>query len=601
MTVFLAQAVNKLLKSTFGHDSFRAFQKEAVDAILSEDDLITILPTGGGKSLCYQLPSLVMEGVTIVISPLIALMQDQVTALKANDIKAEMMNSSQDFQEIQEITTRLLQNDVKLLYIAPERLSANGFVELLQRLDINFFVIDEAHCVSEWGHEFRADYRNLSRLKQIFPDVSIAAFTATATKKVQEDIVATLGLSNPTQLRGKTLRDNLTVKAKARQGNGKAQIIDFLSSYKGQCGIVYAFSRKEVESVAGYLNQAGFKVGAYHAGLPSGVRDKVYRDFVYEKIDIVVATIAFGMGIDKSNIRFVAHTSMPKTMENYYQEIGRAGRDGLAAETLLLYTKADEIKKRMFIDDIDNDEYKELLYNKLRKMYSYSNSSECRHKLIAAYFDDDVSTCSDICDNCQKGEVLKLDITQDSMKLLSAIYRCEQKFGLIHIIDVLRGSKAAKILQFHHDELSVYGIGSDNGKNYWNAVADRLFELDAIEIGEFRAIKIRNNGFKILKKDLYVECDEDKLKIPDKKSKKVYENAPKDELFERFRTLRFELSSIQNVPAYVVFSDKTLVEFASVLPQTKEEVLDINGVGEVKYERYGEEFLALCQEIKNEI
>ena len=592
---------NNLLKTVFGHDNFRAFQKEAVDAILDKKDLITILPTGGGKSLCYQLPSLLMDGVSVVISPLIALMQDQVTALKANDIKAEMMNSSQDFEELQEITQRLLQNEIKLLYIAPERLSANGFIELLQRVKINFFVIDEAHCVSEWGHEFRADYRNLSKLKYIFPDVSISAFTATATKKVQDDIVATLGLNNPVQLRGKTLRDNLNIKAKARQGNGKVQIIDFLSSYKGQCGIVYAFSRKEVESVAGYLKQAGFKVGAYHAGLPSGVRDKIYKDFVYEKIDIVVATIAFGMGIDKSNIRFVAHTSMPKTMENYYQEIGRAGRDGLASETMLLYTKADEIKRRMFIDDIDNDEYKELLYNKLRKMYSYANSSECRHKLIAAYFDDEISTCRDICDNCKKGEVLKLDITEDSMKILSAIYRCEQKFGLVHVIDVLRGSKAAKILQFHHDELSVYGIGSDNGKNYWNAVADRLFELDAIEIGEFCAIKIKNNGFKILKKALHVECDEEKLKVADKKAKKVYENAPKDEVFERFRTLRFELSSKQNVPAYIVFSDKTLVEFASLLPQTKEEVLDINGVGEVKYERYGEEFLTLCQEIKNEI
>jgi len=591
---------NKLLKSVFGHDAFRAFQAEAVDTILEKKDLITILPTGGGKSLCYQLPSLVMDGVTIVISPLIALMQDQVTALKANDIKAEMMNSSQEFNEIQDITTRLLQNEIKLLYIAPERLSAHGFIDLLQRVSINFFVIDEAHCVSEWGHEFRADYRNLSRLKQIFPEIAIAAFTATATKMVQEDIVKTLGLVNPSQLRGETLRDNLTIKAKSRQGNGKAQILEFLSRYKGQCGIVYAFSRKEVESVAGYLNQAGFKVGAYHAGLPTGVRDKVYKDFVYEKIDIVVATIAFGMGIDKSNIRFVAHTSMPKTMENYYQEIGRAGRDGLASETLLLYTKADEIKRRMFIDDIDNDEYKELLYNKLRKMYSYANSSECRHQLIAAYFDDDISTCNDICDNCQKGEVLKLDITEDSMKLLSAIYRCEQKFGLVHIIDVLRGSKAAKILQFNHDKLSVYSIGSENGKNYWNAVADRLFELDAIEIGEFRAIKIKNTGFKILKKALHVECDEDKLKVPDKKAKKVYDNAPKDELFERFRTLRFEIASKQSVPAYIVFSDKTLVEFALALPQTKEEVLDVNGVGEVKFERYGKEFLQLCQEIKNE-
>ena len=597
----MLEKVNKLLKTTFGHDGFRAFQSEAVDTILNKQDLMTILPTGGGKSLCYQLPSLVMNGVTIVISPLIALMQDQVTALKANGVEAEMISSSQDFDEIQNITARLLQNQIKLLYIAPERLSANGFVGLLQKIDINFFVIDEAHCVSEWGHEFRADYRNLSKLKQIFPNVSIAAFTATATKKVQDDIVKTLSLQNPIQLRGKTLRENLTITAKVREGNGRTQLNNFLQKYKGQCGIVYAFSRKEVEAVAGYLKQNGFKVGAYHAGLDSGVRDKVYKDFTYERIDIVVATIAFGMGIDKSNIRFVAHTSMPKTMENYYQEIGRAGRDGLQATTLLLYTKADEIKRRMFIDDIDDDEYKELLYNKLRKMYSYANSSECRHQLIAQYFDDDSSTCSDICDNCQRGEVSKVDISMESMKLLSAIYRCEQKFGLVHVIDVLRGSKAAKILQFNHDKLSVYGIGSEKGKNYWSAIADRLFELDAIGIGEFRAIKINNLGLKILKKQVEVECDEDKLNVKEKKSKKVYDNPPKDDIFERFRTLRFEISSKANVPAYVVFSDKTLVEFSNALPQTKEEVLDINGVGEVKYERYGEEFLQLCKEIKNEI
>jgi ATP-dependent DNA helicase RecQ len=354
-----------LLKTTFGHDSFRESQEEAVDAILNSRDLLTILPTGGGKSLCYQLPSLMMDGVTIVISPLIALMQDQVYALQNNDIKAEMINSSQDFNDIQDITARLLQGEIKLLYIAPERLSANGFIELLQRVKINFFVIDEAHCVSEWGHEFRADYRNLSKLKQIFPDVCIAAFTATATHKVQDDIVNTLKLSNPLQLRGKTLRDNLTISAQQRSGNGRTQLLNFLSKHNGKCGIVYAFSKKDVETVAGFLRTKGFKVGAYHAGFSNEIRSKVYKDFIYEEIDIVVATIAFGMGIDKSNIRFVVHMSMPKTMENYYQEIGRAGRDGLEAQTLLLYTKSDDVKMRSFIDVIENSNGKRKLHNRI--------------------------------------------------------------------------------------------------------------------------------------------------------------------------------------------------------------------------------------------
>lgn len=592
--------VNKLLKSVFGHDEFRAFQKEAVDAILSKKDLITILPTGGGKSLCYQLPSLVMEGVTIVVSPLIALMQDQVTSLKNNSISAEMISSSQDFSEIQEITNKLINGEIKLLYIAPERLSANGFIELLQKLDINFFVIDEAHCVSEWGHEFRSDYRNLNKLKQIFPNIHIAAFTATATKKVQDDVVRTLILDEPVQLRGKTSRKNLNLLAQKRVGNGRVQLNNFLDKHNGKCGIVYAFSRKDVESVANYLKESGYKVGAYHAGLSNEIRNGVYKDFIYEKIDIVVATIAFGMGIDKSNIRFVAHMSMPKTMENYYQEIGRAGRDGLDAETLLLYTKADEVQRRMLIDGVDNNEYKELLYNKLNKMYSYSNSSECRHKLIAKYFDDDLDACIDICDNCKKGDIQKVDITVDSMKLLSAIYRCEQNFGLNHVVDVLRGSKAKRILQFSHDTLSVYGIGVDKSKNEWSAIADRLFEVDALELGEYKVIKIKPFGFDILQKKANLDIDVDKLGVETKESNKTYKTSEKDDFFEIFRALRLDISTQDEIPAYMVFSDKVLVELSKRLPQNKDDMLSINGIGEVKFDKYGEMFLDLCRSLKEE-
>ncbi|PHS56273.1 MAG: DNA helicase RecQ [Sulfurimonas sp.] len=592
--------VNKLLKTVFGFDEFRAFQKEAVDSILDNGDLMLILPTGGGKSLCYQLPSLVMDGVTIVISPLIALMQDQVAALKNNSISADMISSAQDYEEIQSITKKLLNNELKLLYIAPERLSANGFVNLLKQININFFVIDEAHCVSEWGHEFRSDYRNLSKLKEIFPHTPVAAFTATATHKVQADIINTLKLNNPTQLRGKTLRDNITINAQKRISNGREQLVNFLSKHKGSCGIVYAFSRKEVQRVSEFLISQGFKADAYHAGLSNDLRSRVYNDFIFEKIDIVVATIAFGMGIDKSNIRFVAHISMPKTMENYYQEIGRAGRDGLKAETLLLFTKSDEIKRRMLIDDIQDTTYKDLLYNKLNKMYTYANSSECRHELIAKYFDDEIEACGDICDSCLRGEITKVDISTESMKLLSTIYRCNQSFGLVHIIDVLRGSKAQRISQFGHENLSVYGIGKDKSKNYYNSVSDRLFELDALEIGEFRAIKIKTLGYDILKKKISVDIDEEKLVfLP--KNKSISDDVPKDEVFERFRTLRFEISCREKVPAYIVFSDKTLLEFASKLPQNKTEALDVNGVGEVKYERYGQEFVDLCKEIKDDI
>ncbi len=597
--------LQETLKKVFGHDSFREFQQDAVEAILQKKDLLTILPTGGGKSLCYQLPSLVMDGTTIVISPLIALMQDQVTSLRNNGVEAQMINSSQNSQEIQEIVSKLLHNEIKLLYIAPERLGVNGFIELLQRININFFVIDEAHCVSEWGHEFRADYRNLSQLKHRFPNLSIAAFTATATHKVQEDIVHSLCLDNAVELRGKTLRKNLTINSYKRVSNGRNQLLNFLQKHQKQCGIVYAFSRKDVEATVDFLLSQGYLAGAYHAGLSSDVRDSIYKKFVFEEIDIVVATIAFGMGIDKSNIRFVVHMSMPKTMENYYQEIGRAGRDGLPSETLLLYAKSDEINRRRLIDDLDNDEYKNLMYSKLNKMYSFANSSECRHQKIAQYFDDEIEACGDMCDSCKRGDIEMVDIQQNAMKMLSAIYRCKQRFGINHIIDVLRGSKNKKIYQFHHDKLSVYGIGTDLSKDGWIAISERLFEIEALTIGEFKSVKITLQGLEILKGKVGVFIDSLKLqsvkKERKKESKKEYLEDVDSFIFEQFRELRHEISLREKVPAYIVFSDKTLVEFSNKLPLTKDEALDINGVGEVKFERYGTEFLILCDIIRKKM
>ncbi len=593
-------SVKKVLKEVFGHDDFRDYQKEAVDTILNKQDLLTILPTGGGKSLCYQLPSLIMDGVTVVISPLIALMQDQVRALRSCGVNAAMINSSQESSTIQNIYTQLHNAEIKLLYIAPERLSTHGFIELLQSIKINFFVVDEAHCVSEWGHEFRSEYRNLHRLKQLFPSTNIAAFTATATKKVQDDIAKTLQLKEPAQLRGKTKRDNITILAKRRVSNGKEQLLEFLEEHKGLSGIVYAFSRKDVENIATFLKERGYRSDAYHAGLPSEVREAVYNDFMFEKLDIVVATIAFGMGIDKSNIRFVVHMSMPKTMENYYQEIGRAGRDGVDAKTLLLYSKSDESHRKALIDGLENTQYKELLYNKLNKMYHYCNSSECRHKSIANYFDDTLNKCENICDNCLRGEQEQVDITQDALKLLSCIYRCEQKFGLTHIIDVLRGSKAKKVLQFSHDKLSVYGIGTDKSKHEWSVVADRLFELNALEIGEHRAIKIKESGFLILQKKETLQIDAYRLQSQEKREYTQEKADLNNTIFQKLKALRLEISLEQNIPAYMIFSDKTLLEMKNKLPQTKEEMFAINGVGEMKFVKYGGSFLELLQTLKLE-
>ncbi len=570
-----------------------------MDSIISQRDVLTILPTGGGKSLCYQLPALLMSGVTVVISPLIALMQDQVTALRELNINAKMINSSQTNVENEAIYQELLSNELKFIYVAPERFTSNDFIGVLHRININYFVIDEAHCVSEWGHEFRSEYRNLNKLKKMFPDVTIAAFTATATKKVEADIVKSLDLKEPTLLRGKTKRDNLNIEVKKRVSNGRVQLLNFIKQHKNDCGIIYTYTRKETETVAKFLVEKGIDAKAYHAGLSVEVKNEVFKDFTYERVKIVVATIAFGMGIDKSNIRFVVHTNMPKTMENYYQEIGRAGRDGLPSNTLLLYTKADEVQKRIQIDDLPFSEYKSLNYKKLEEMYGFCISSRCRHQIIANYFDDEIEKCETLCDNCTKGEVKQIDISMDVMKFLSAVLRVDQKFGQNHIIDILRGSKNQKIKQFGHENLSVYGIGSSLSKNEWSAICDRLLDLKALFIGDHKVLKVDSYGSEILKRKLEVFIDEDKLGILEKIEQEDQDLSVDEKIYEEFKSLRTQIANEQNVPAYVIFGDKTLLDLSRKLPQNNDEMLEIHGIGEQKIKKYGNEFIHLAQSFKS--
>lgn len=591
---------HKILKDIFGHEHFRSFQEEVVDSIIQKKDVLTILPTGGGKSLCYQLPTLLMDGVTVVISPLIALMQDQVKALNDLNIKAEMISSSQTNDENSFTMQKLLEGKLKFIYVAPERFTSNEFVGVLQRININYFVIDEAHCVSAWGHEFRAEYRNLDKLKRFFPDTCIAAFTATATKKVEADIASSLKLNDAKHFRAKTHRNNLDIKVEPRITNGRKQILNFLKTHKGLCGIIYTFTRKEAESTAQFLCENGYSSKAYHAGLNPSIKDEVYDDFVYEKIDIVVATIAFGMGIDKSNIRFVIHTSLPKTLENYYQEIGRAGRDGDMSYVYLLYSKADEVKRKIQIEDAIDTGYKQTGLDKLESMYRYCVSNNCRHKIIASYFEDEIDDCKTLCDNCTKGEIEQVDVSVDAQKFLSAVYRSEQRFGTNHIIDILRGSKNQKLLEFGHDRLNVYGLGSDKSKNEWIAIADKLIDIKAVNLGEFRVLKISGLGMQILKGKEKLLIDSDKLGIAQKFEEENTQLSFDEKLYEKFKSLRRELAQEHEVPAYVIFGDKTLKELASKLPLTKEDMLDINGVGLVKYEKYGKNFLSLCKSIKEE-
>jgi ATP-dependent DNA helicase RecQ len=589
--------MNKLetLEHYFGHSSFRPFQEEVVDAILNKKDVLMILPTGGGKSLCYQLPTLLMEGITVVVSPLLALMHDQVVALKANGIPAAMLSSMQDLNESRQIEKELREGKIELLYVAPERLTNAYFLNMLHQLPINFFVIDEAHCVSEWGHEFRENYRRLSLLKEQFATTPIAAFTATATKAVEEDIATNLGLVDPMRVRGALFRDNLTINARHRIKDGRAQLMEFLKLHRDESGIIYTLSRKSTEAISHFLQEKGIEAKAYHAGLATEEKNRTYADFVADRVQIVVATIAFGMGIDKSNIRFVVHMTMPKTLENFYQEIGRAGRDGLDAETLLLFSAQDIVQQKKFIEDLPETPYKQHAFKKLDSMVRFANSENCRHQSVAAYFDDHMEACEKLCDNCTAPESEKVDITTASRMLLSTILRVDQKFGLHYVIDVLKGSKEQRVLANGHDTLSVYGIGNEYSKSQWLTIGDKLLELGAVEIGEFKVYTLTNFGAEVIKGAHAIDLKKERLEVQKVTAKKkvVYSDDYDVDLYEILRTLRTQIASANNIPPYIVFSDKTLKDLSVKQPQNKEDMLAVHGIGEVKFERYGKEFLEL--------
>ncbi len=589
----------KTLKTVFGHAAFRSFQEEAVDAITSGRDVMMVLPTGGGKSLCYQLPSLLMDGVTVVVSPLLALMHDQITALGAFGIEAAMVSSMQSAREIGGVMQRAKDSKLKLLYVAPERLKNDGFLRFLQSVKINFFVVDEAHCVSEWGHEFREDYRRLHLLKELFGDTPIAAFTATATRPVEEDIRGQLRLKNPVTIRAKISRDNLVVQSAYRVGNGRTQLLEFIDKFKNESGIVYTFTRKEAESIAEFLTSKNILSKPYHAGLPTSEKNNAYKAFLNDEIRVVVATVAFGMGIDKSNIRFVAHTSLPKTIENYYQEIGRAGRDGLAAQTLLLFSSSDIAERKSMIESQPDSAYKKMAFEKLESMAKFASSQSCRHALISEYFGDEGAPCGSLCDNCLEPDKESVDISQDSLKLLSAVYRSGQRFGLQYVVDILLGLKNQKIEQNGHQNLSVYGIGKDKSRKQWLSIGDRLLELKAIRQGEYRVASLDEYGMEIIKNKPTVTIRKERLEDKKPKTtlrKEIYKPVYDNDIFEKLRALRARLAKDSGVPPYVVFSDKTLKEMADKLPQTKDEMLQVGGVGEVKFERYGREFLEVLGE-----
>ncbi len=489
----------KTLRTVFGFQTFRPNQEGIIGSILDKQDVFAVMPTGGGKSLCYQLPALMMNGTTIVISPLISLMKDQVDAALENGIPAAFMNSSLSSEEISGVYQKMKYNKIKLLYIAPERFAMQHFLETLKNLPVSFFAIDEAHCVSEWGHDFRPDYLALSIIPKMFPGAPVAAFTATATRRVQEDIISRLGLRSPNVIRASFNRPNLFYEVKSKS-RADQQILEFLKEHSGESGIVYRTTRDSVTDTAEFLTSKGIKALPYHAGLGGDERTRNQDAFNRDEISVIVATIAFGMGIDKSNVRFVVHADLPKNIEGYYQETGRAGRDGEPAHCLLLFSRGDIPKIRYFIDQITDDDERSVALEKLNQMAGFASHNVCRRKQLLNFFGEEyLSENCGTCDICS-GTVEQIDVTVDAQIAMSAVSRTQQRFGAGHIVDIVTGADTKRIRELRHNEIKTYGAGRDKDKKHWRFIIDELLAQEALhQDGEkYPVLKLTQKGLEIL-------------------------------------------------------------------------------------------------------
>ncbi len=585
------------LRKVFGFREFRPNQEQIVRAILENRDVFAVMPTGGGKSLCYQLPAVLLPGTCMVISPLISLMKDQVDGARANGIRAAFLNSSLDPEERDAVMQQLLSNSLDLLYVAPERFALEAFKKMLGRVNISMAVIDEVHCISEWGHDFRPDYLSLSSLVTMFPDLPVAAFTATATHLVQQNILDKLALRNPLIVRASFDRPNLSYDVRLKD-KVDAQLVALLKKSTGKAGIIYRTSRKSVHETAEMLKGKGFRALPYHAGLSDHDRKRNQEAFIRDEVDVIVATIAFGMGIDKSNIRFVIHADFPKSIENYYQETGRAGRDGEAAHCTLLFSPSDISKLRFFIDTMTDETERKRALDALSKVISFASTSICRRRSLLDYFGEHYphDNCSS-CDICL-GTRERVDCTRDAQMLLSAIVRTEERFGAMHIVDIVLGSNTQKIRDFGHDRLKTYGIGKGCSKKYWRQLVDELLAQKVIEKsdGPFPALLLLPKAVKILKNEERVEIVKVVEKIKAKEQNRTLEatETPYDQqLFELLRVLRKEIAQEQGIPPYMVFSDPSLHQMASIYPRSADTMVTVTGVGEVKLQRYGRQFLRL--------
>lgn len=585
----------QILKEIFGYDSFRALQYEIIKDILNKKDCLVVMPTGGGKSLCYQIPALIFDGLTIVISPLISLMKDQVEQLRQLGVEAALLNSSLSPEVYNFNYQNVANKKAKLLYLAPESLQKEEIIYLLKKISVDCITIDEAHCISEWGHDFRKDYRQLGNFRLTFPTAVCIGLTATATPRVQEDIMKNLKMKAPKKFIASFNRENLYLQVVPKRSPSK-QVIDFLDQHKNQSGIIYCFSRKQVDNLHEELSELGYSTKPYHAGLSDEERNTNQDLFTKDEVQIIVATIAFGMGINKSNVRFVIHHDLPKNLESYYQEIGRSGRDGVRADCLLLFSYADISKINYFIDQKEDERERQSAKTHLDAMIKYSETEICRRNLLINYFGESYSdSYCGMCDNCleEESENQNVDATIYSQKFLSAVKRTGEVFGLNYITDVLLGIETDRILSNNHHKLSLFGIGKELKKKQWQMLAHQLIRKGIIlRDNEFGSLKLLPSSNDVLFKNKKVFA---LVKEPEIKTTKIIrgEDSYDAELFELLRNKRKEIASERGVPPYVVFADSVLIQMAKNYPQNESDLLRISGVGIRKLENFGNAFLYL--------
>lgn len=586
-----------ILRQIFGYQQFRAGQSDIIDTVTGGRDCLVVMPTGGGKSLCYQIPALMLPGLTVVVSPLISLMKDQVDQLRLLGVEAGYLNSAQTAQEQQKVLEGCHNNRIKLLYVAPERLLMSSFIRQLQQRQPSLLAVDEAHCISQWGHDFRPEYCAIGELRQHLPGVPVIALTATADNTTRSDICSRLRLSDPlihiSSFDRPNIRYTLVEKYKAFD-----QLWMFVRGQKGQCGIIYCNSRNKVEDVAARLQKRGLSVAAYHAGLDNSQREWVQDAFLKDNLQVVVATVAFGMGINKSNVRFVAHFDIPRNIESYYQETGRAGRDGVSAEAVLFYDPADMAWLRRCLDEKPAGPQKDIEQHKLNAMGAFAQAQTCRRLVLLNYFGENRQTPCGNCDICLDPPK-QYDGLVEAQQALSCIYRAGQRFGLGYIVDVLRGSNNQRIREYGHDKLAVYGIGKDKSQEHWVSVLRQLIHLGLItqNIANYSALQLTESARPVLRGEVPLQLAVPRIQnIKPRQTARSYGGNYDKKLFAKLRKLRKSIADEENIPPFVVFNDATLIEMAEQCPVRANDLLLINGVGERKLERFGDAFMALIRE-----